>query len=192
MPLPDFTAFNPGYEEKKRKNKKEAERRKTLFRNLRSLAGCGAAPTLTLRRKRGREKEGAARLPAFHGGSCPRDSRIPRLNSDQASRDTAPKRRASLRRHRPRLQRAPRAPVMLPAGMMSEPPESKGDEPERAGTATRSAGRSDRPTSLQESGMSFFSSQRGARPTNSAEQSHPPDAKRLFVHSLLDLRAPKV
>ena len=41
MPLPDFTAFNPGYEEK---NKKEAERRKTLFRNHRSLAGCGTPP----------------------------------------------------------------------------------------------------------------------------------------------------
>ena len=44
MPLPDFTAFNPGYEEKKRKNKKEAERRKTLFRNHRNLAGCGTHP----------------------------------------------------------------------------------------------------------------------------------------------------
>ena len=80
-----------GLRKKERKEEKEAERRKTLFRNRRSLAGCGAAPTLTLPRKRGRKKEGAARLPAFHGGSCPRDSRIPRLNSDQASRDTAPK-----------------------------------------------------------------------------------------------------
>jgi hypothetical protein len=40
MPLPDFTSFHPGYEE----IKKEAERRKTLFRNLRSLAGCSARP----------------------------------------------------------------------------------------------------------------------------------------------------
>jgi hypothetical protein len=58
---------------KKRKKEKEAERRKTLFRNLRSLAGCGAHPI------------GRARLPAFHRGSRPRDSRIPRLNSGQAS-----------------------------------------------------------------------------------------------------------
>jgi hypothetical protein len=56
MPLPDFTEpvigpatsgrtrwFHPGYEETKER-KKEAERRKTLFRNLRSLAGCGARP----------------------------------------------------------------------------------------------------------------------------------------------------
>src|ERR1700689_252604 len=42
MPLPDFTSFHPGYERDKRK--KEAERRKTLFRNHRSLAGCGAHP----------------------------------------------------------------------------------------------------------------------------------------------------
>jgi hypothetical protein len=40
MPTPDFTPFHPGYEE--RNERKEAERRKTLFRNFRSLAGCGA------------------------------------------------------------------------------------------------------------------------------------------------------
>ena len=39
MPIPDFIRAM-----KKRRNKKEAERRKTLFRNLRSLAGCGARP----------------------------------------------------------------------------------------------------------------------------------------------------
>ena len=32
-------------------------------------------------------------------------------------------------------------PVMVPAGMMSEPPECDGDEPPPAGTAPRSAGR---------------------------------------------------
>jgi hypothetical protein len=73
MPLPDFTSFYPGYEEEI----KEAERRKTLFRNLRSLAGCGTAPTFILPRVRGRTQEGAARLPAFHRGSCQRDSCIP-------------------------------------------------------------------------------------------------------------------
>jgi hypothetical protein len=39
------------------------------------------------------------------------------------------------RRRRIHLQRAPRTPVIVPAGMMSEPPESKGDEPLPAGTA---------------------------------------------------------
>ena len=47
-----------------KQHKKEAERRKTLSIILRTLR-CGAAPT------------GAARLPAFHHGSCQRDSRIP-------------------------------------------------------------------------------------------------------------------
>src|ERR1700691_2706054 len=83
MLLPDFTSFNPGYEEEI----KEAERRKTLFRNLRSLAGCGTAPTFILLRVRGRTQEGAARLPAFHRGSCQRDSCIPNGSaSGQASR----------------------------------------------------------------------------------------------------------
>ena len=181
MSIPDYASLHPGYEEKK---EKEAERRKTLFRNHRSLAGCGAAPP---------SQEGAARLPAFHRGSCQRDSRIPTAQLRARLHGTRhPKRRASLRRCRPRLQRAPRAPVIVPAGMMSEPPESKGDEPSPAGTATRSAGRSDRPASLQESEMRFFSSARGARPTNSAEQSQPSVAKRVFSHFLFDLCAPKV
>jgi hypothetical protein len=38
--VPDYASLHPGYEEKR----KEAERRKTLFRNHRSLAGCGTAP----------------------------------------------------------------------------------------------------------------------------------------------------
>jgi hypothetical protein len=62
--------FRPGYEEKK----KEAERRKTLFRNHRNLR-CGTRPT------------GRARLPAFHHGSYRRESSSLRRSSGQASRD---------------------------------------------------------------------------------------------------------
>jgi hypothetical protein len=190
MPLPDERQRNPGYEEKK-KEEKEAERRKTLFRNLRSLAGCGAAPTFILPRVRGRKKEGAARLPAFHRGSRPRDSRIPRLNSDQAWRNAAPVSGGLPPPAPARLQRCT-SPVMVPAGMMSEPPGRKGDEPLPAGTATRSAGRSDRPASLQENGMRSFSSPRRANSRNSAGRSHRSDVTRVFPHSLFDLRAPKV
>ena len=50
--------------ERKRKRRKRNAKR-TLFLNLRSLH-CGTHP------------RGRARLPAFHRGSCPRDSRIPR------------------------------------------------------------------------------------------------------------------
>src|SRR5579862_4889098 len=85
---PDFALLNPGYEEKK----KEAERRKTLFRNLRSLAGCGTAPTFILPRVRGRKKEGAAHLPAFHRGSYRRESSSLRRSSGQASWNTCTKR----------------------------------------------------------------------------------------------------
>ena len=139
----------------------------------------------------------AAALPHPHGRDSTPSGVPPRLlpeglthpngsASGQASRDKHPKRRASLRRCRPRLQRAPRAPVLMPAGMMSEPPGNKGDEPLSAGTATRSAGRSDRPASLQESGMSFFSSPRGADSRNSAGRFHLADMLRIFLHCLSD------
>ena len=81
-PLLGFALLNPGYKRtKERKKKKEAERRKSLFRNLRSLAGCGAAPTSVLGSNvKRRTREGAARLPAFHHGSCQGDFRHPRLS----------------------------------------------------------------------------------------------------------------
>ena len=97
-----------GLRRKKRKKEKEAERRKTLFRNHRSLAGCGAAPTLT---------EGAARLPAFHRGSCQRDSRIPTAQLRARLRETGtesgglPPASAG-----PGYSDAPRVPVIVPAG----------------------------------------------------------------------------
>jgi hypothetical protein len=40
--------------------------------------------------------------------------------------------------------------------------------------------------------MNSFSSLRGARPTNSAEQSYSSDVTRVFSHCLFDLRAPKM
>ncbi len=55
--------------------------------------------------------------------------------------------RTRLHGHYPRrktpvpVQRAPRAPVIVPAGLMPKPPECASDEPSPAGTATRPADR---------------------------------------------------
>src|SRR5580704_7421002 len=113
---PDYAPFHPGYEEEK-----EAERRKTLFRNHRNLR-CGTRPT------------GRARLPAFHRGSYQRESSSLRRSSGQASWIRSPK-----------AAHVPPAPYPLTAStshaghsagrLMPEPPESKGDEPLPAGTA---------------------------------------------------------
>ena len=120
---PGFHSVPSGLRRNER-NKKEAERRKTLFRNLRSLAGCGAAP---LRGQHAFRRSTAALARGTHASQ--------RLNLGQASRDTAPKAAGYPRQRRPRLQRAPRMSVIVPAGMIPEPPESKGDEPPPAGTA---------------------------------------------------------
>jgi hypothetical protein len=61
---------------KKKKRKQNAGRRSFQPPQL-PLRRC---PTLTLPRGRGREWEGAARLPAFHCGSRQGDSRRPRLS----------------------------------------------------------------------------------------------------------------
>src|SRR5580692_5638907 len=53
---------------KKHERKREAERRQTLLAICRA-AGTAAAPLHILPRMRGRIKEGAARLSAFHRGS---------------------------------------------------------------------------------------------------------------------------
>jgi hypothetical protein len=124
MPIPDFTPFHPGYGKSVR-NKKEAERRKTLFRNLRSLAGCGTA------------------LPSQEGQHAFRRSTTALSKGIQSS----------LRRSSGQASwiRAPNAadvpPALYPVAastsraghsagrVMPEPPESKGDEPLPAGTA---------------------------------------------------------
>jgi hypothetical protein len=59
----------------------------------------------------------------------PWDSRIPRCNPDQVSRSRRLSMAGVSRRRPPRFQRAPRMPVIMPADMMSEPPECRGDEP---------------------------------------------------------------
>ena len=75
-----------------RKQKEEAERRKAQTSNLRTLRR-GAAPT------------GAARLSAFHRGSCPRDCSSRRLNSGQASWAAAPHAASCPRQRRAHFQR---------------------------------------------------------------------------------------
>ena len=60
---------------------------------------------------------------------CPWDSRIPWCNPDQVSRSRRLSMAGVSRRRPPRFQRAPRMPVIMPADMMSEPPECRGDEP---------------------------------------------------------------
>ena len=80
---------------------------------------------------------GRARLPAFHDGSRQRDFRPEGSASGQASR----KRRQTLRTCRRRrfgYSDAPRAPVVMPAGMIPEPPGC-GPYPSARGRRTRSA-----------------------------------------------------
>jgi hypothetical protein len=110
-----------------------------------ALVRCGARPA------------GRARLPAFHCGSCQGDCSSPRRNPGQSFlglggslRVLRTANRGESRKHlhgrypRPPVpvQRAPRAPVIVPAGMMPGPPERGSDKPPPAGTAPRSAGRS--------------------------------------------------
>ncbi len=90
--------------------------------NRRTLR-CGAAPA------------GAARLSAFHRGSCqgtihPEGSAQARLRGRRRH-----KRRVAPASAAPTSSDAPRAPVIVPAGMMPEPPGCAGDEPTPAGTA---------------------------------------------------------
>ena len=92
-------------------------------------------PQLASRRApcRARTPSGVPPRLSSKGLAHPKDSA-----PDQASRSAAPKRHQAAgypRQRRPRLQRAPRVPVIMPADMMSEPPGSKGDEPLPAGTA---------------------------------------------------------
>jgi hypothetical protein len=83
---------------------RKAERRKTQFTNLRFL-------------RSGARLARRARLPAFHHGSCLRDSRIPKAQPQATLPGTRPPVRAGVRPAAPaRLQRAPRVPVIVPAG----------------------------------------------------------------------------
>ena len=122
--FPDF-ARSVRLRKKYEREKQEAERWQSLFRNHRILR-CGTRPAGA------RSPVGVPPRLLSKGLAHPKDC------SDQASRSAAPKRHQAAgypRQRRPRLQRAPRVPVIMPADMMSEPPGSKGDEPLPAGTA---------------------------------------------------------
>jgi len=116
-----LAAANPP--EKRKKRKQNAERRN--FTNLRACTRRASSGTRT--------PSGVPLRLSSKGLTHPKDSA-----PDQASRSAAPRMAGVSRRRRPRLQRAPRVPVMVPAGMMSEPPGSQGDEPLPAGAASRS------------------------------------------------------
>ena len=119
------------------KRKQNADRRK--FANS---ASCDAA----------RASQSAHACPAFHCGSRQRGLLVPKAQRQAMLPETWPER--SILYGRPNrgaetlrlstgvtraapvpVQRAPRAPVIVPAGMMPKPPESDGDEPPPAGTA---------------------------------------------------------
>jgi hypothetical protein len=128
---------------KERKKRKEAERRKAQF----SCRACKA-----------RRASGGTRSPfGVPLRLLPRGLLIPKARPrpelpgtwrEPASLWTA--NRGESRKHlhgrypRPPVpvQRAPRVPVIVPAGMMPGPPERGSDKPPPAGTAPRSAGRS--------------------------------------------------
>ena len=107
-----------------KKKEKEAERRKTLFRNLRSLAGCGTRPVKGAHAFR---RSTAALARGTHASQ--------RLSFGPGFTGQAPKAAGF----------TPPVPVSLAAStshaghsagrLMPEPPESKGDEPSPAGTA---------------------------------------------------------
>src|SRR5580700_7550382 len=135
MPLPDFTSFHPGYEEIKRK--RNAVRRCSV--TSAALRAAARAPL------------GRARLPAFHRGSCRRDSCIPTAQLRARLRGASTDRwRGYPARRRPRLQRAPRVPVIVSAGLIPEPPGNDADEASPAGTALAPPTAVTRPTTFTE------------------------------------------
>jgi hypothetical protein len=81
---------------------------------------------------------GRARLPAFHCGSHQRDFRPEGSASGQASRKATERSGHSRTRRLFGHSEAPRAPVIVPAGMMPEPPGC-GVYPSARGRRTRSA-----------------------------------------------------
>jgi hypothetical protein len=122
-----FAALNPGYE-KVRKNgriqrRQNADRRCSLnrfaFRQSARLA------------KR-------ARLSAFHCGSGLGTHASRSAASDQASRSKRRKWRGFPAGAGSGYSEAPRVPVIMPAGMMSEPPECRSDETSARGHRPRS------------------------------------------------------
>src|SRR3984957_12305005 len=99
-----------------RKKEREAERRQTLLAICRA-AGTAAAPLHILPRERGRIKEGAARLSAFHRGSdgrafarCARlQARLPGTRRERSILCARPNRGAETKRSYQR--RYPPSPI---------------------------------------------------------------------------------
>ena len=115
--------------------KKEAERRKA---QTPTAAPCGAALLLREQHASRRSTAVLAQRTAHAKGSAQA-----RLRGRQRHmRRVAPASAA------PSSSDAPRAPVIVPAGMMPEPPECAGDEPNARGHRTRSANRRHQPPSF--------------------------------------------
>src|SRR3984885_12299209 len=130
IPKSGLPVFGRGHAQEK-----EAERRQTQGCAARTQAACGTRHGE--RRLAPPSACGRARLLAFHYGSHQRDFRPKGSASGQASR----KRRKSCRLSRTRPlghSEAPRAPVLVPAGMMPELPGC-GPYPSARGHRTRSA-----------------------------------------------------
>ena len=114
---------------------KEAERRKAQFHTVRTLR-CGRAPA-------GAHASRRSTAVLAQGTAHPEGSAQARLRGRQRHmRRVAPASAA------PTSSDAPRAPVIVPAGMMPEPPECEGDEPNARGHRTRSANWRHRPASF--------------------------------------------
>jgi hypothetical protein len=129
-PLPDFASLHPGYEELRKRN---AVRR--CSDNLRSLAGCSAAPTFILPACGGGHRRGQHAFRRSTAVLARGTHASQRLSSGQASRG---KRRKVAGVSRPAP--APVAASTSRAGhsvgrLIPEPPESSSDEPPPAGTA---------------------------------------------------------
>jgi hypothetical protein len=163
--------------EKRRKKKKRKKEKK----GSRTPVGADfQPPQLPLRRcphpdpprRAGREWEGAARLPAFHCGSCRGDSRRPRLSvrpcflgrgrsvRSLKAAPTGERRSCASPRALPAPEQQKPVPVQRSTSraghcagrMMPKPPGSEGDEPPRAGTAHAPPNRGRRLASLRERG----------------------------------------
>ena len=121
-------ATSPRRGEVKKQTKKEAERRKAQSP---TAAPCGAALPL-----RGQHASRRSTAVLAKGTAHPEGSAQARLRGRRHQ-----KRRVAPASAAPTSSDAPRAPVLVPAGMMPEPPECAGDEPNARGHRTRSISR---------------------------------------------------
>ena len=122
----------PGRGDRNRKRKRNAERRRVQPPHLAvRRCSCGSSTPLGVPPRfspKGLFVPKAQLRPGFVGGSAQR--RVAPASAAPTSSD------------------APRTPVIVPAGMMPEPPECEGDEPNARGHRTRSANCSQQPASF--------------------------------------------